>query len=80
MDTWNFLFLVFLKDQGCIVAAETESIGKDGFHVAFLSLIEGEVEVVVNLRIIVALLMVDSGRHDAVGDGLYAEDRHPVII
>ena len=43
------------------MAAETEGVGKHGIDVAFLSLVEGEVEVIVHFGVVVSLLMVDSG-------------------
>ena len=56
------------------MAAETEGVGKHGIDVAFLSLVEGEVEVIVHFGVVVSLLMVDSGGDDTVGDGFYAEE------
>ena len=68
------LLLVFLEDDGGVVATESEGVGEHGSHVTLLGLVECEVEVVINLRIIVALCMVDGRRHDSVGDSLNAED------
>ena len=54
------------------MAAEAESIRKGCAHCAFLSLVEGEVEAVVDILIFVALFMVDCRGHDVF---LYGLDR-----
>ena len=55
------------------MSTESEGVGKHGVDVAFLSLVEGEVEVIVHLGVVVAFHVVDCGGHDSVGYGLHAE-------
>ena len=59
------------------MATEAERVRQSGAHGALLCLVEGEVQIVVDLGILVALLVVDGGGDDVVlhgehgGHGLY---------
>ena len=56
------------------MAAETECIGEGSSDFALLRLVESEIEVIVNFRIVVSLCMVDSRGHDAVVHSLNSEE------
>ena len=60
------LRLVLLQDAASIVATEAESIAEGSAYGALLCLIEGEVEVVVDILIAVVLFVVDCRRYDVV--------------
>lgn len=60
------LRLVLLQDAASIVATEAESIAEGSAYGALLCLIEGEVEVVVDILIAIVLFMVDCRRYDVV--------------
>ena len=55
------------------MTAKAEGVAESSTNHALLSLVEGEVQIVVDLGIIVALLVVDGGRNDVVGYAQYAE-------
>ena len=60
------LRLVLLQDTASIVATEAESIAEGSAYGALLCLIEGEVEVVVDILVAVVLFVVDCRRYDVV--------------
>ena len=60
------LRLVLLQDAASIVATEAESIAEGSAYGALLCLIEGEVEVVIDILIAIVLFMVDCRRYDVV--------------
>ena len=60
------LRLVLLQDAASIVATEAESIAEGSAYGALLCLIEGEVEVVVDILIAIVLFVVDCRRYDIV--------------
>ena len=60
------LRLVLLQDAASIVATEAESIAEGSAYDALLCLIEGEVEVVVDILIAIVLFVVDCRRYDVV--------------
>ena len=60
------LRLVLLQDTASIVATEAESIAEGCAYGALLCLIEGEVEVVVDILIAIVLIVVDCRRYDVV--------------
>ena len=60
------LRLVLLQDAASIVATEAESIAEGSAYGALLCLIEGEVEVVVDILIAIVLFVVDCRRYDVV--------------
>ena len=60
------LRLVLLQDAASIVPTEAESIAEGSAYGALLCLIEGEVEVVVDILIAIVLFMVDCRRYDVV--------------
>ena len=62
------LFYVLLEDDTGIVSAEAESVAQGGTNLALLGLAEGEVQAVVYLGILVALLVIDGGRNDVFLD------------
>lgn len=43
------------------MTAKTECIGNGNLNISLLRLVKGEVQCIVNLRILVALLMIDGG-------------------
>jgi hypothetical protein len=59
------LFSILLEDNTCVVTTEAERVGQRSAHLTFLRLVEREVQLVVELGIIVALLMVDGRRHES---------------
>ena len=61
-----FSGLILLDDAAGIVSAESESIGERRTYGALLSLVEGEVHVVVDVFVAVVLIVVDGRRHDVV--------------
>ena len=69
-----FSGLILLDDAAGIVSAESESIGKRCTHGALLSLVEGEVHVVVDVFVAVFLIVIDGGRYDVVLYGQAAND------
>ena len=60
------LFLVLLYDAASIVTAEAECVAEGSTYGAVLCLVEGEVEVVVDVFVTVIVFVVDGGRHDVV--------------
>lgn len=62
------LFSILLEDNACIVATETEGVAQCGTYLALLGLVECEVHLVVDFRIVVAVSVVDGRRNDVVGD------------
>ena len=50
------------------MTTKSEGIAESGTNLALLGLVEGEVEVVVNLLVLIAILMVDGGRYNIVLD------------
>ena len=58
--------LILLHDHSGVVASETERVGEGSAHGAFLSLVESEVEAVVDFFVFVAFLVVDGGGNDVV--------------
>ena len=55
------------------MTTETKGVGQSHFHLTALSLVEGEVQIVVNLLVVVAVLVVDGGRNDSLLASLHAE-------
>lgn len=68
------LVVVLLHDAASIVSTETKGVGEGGAHGALLCFVESEVQVVVDVFIVVALLVVDGGRYDVVLDRQAASD------
>ena len=62
----SVLLGILLEDDACVVATEAKRIAQCSTHGALLSLVEGEIQLVVDFGIIVSLLMVDGGRHHIV--------------
>ena len=74
VDMEDGLFFEFLDDDGGIVTAKAEGIGERSANGAFLSLVEGEVEIVIDVLVLIAFFMIDSGRNDIFLNRLDAED------
>ena len=60
------LSVILLHDAASIVTSEAEGVAEGCTHGTLLRLVEGEVEVVVNVFVIVAFLVIDGGRNDVV--------------
>ena len=69
----NLLLSVLLDDDASVVSAKAEGIGQGSAYGTFLSLVESEVHVVVQLRIIITLGMVDGRRDDIVLNAQYTD-------
>ncbi len=63
----NVLLLEFLHNQCGVVTAEAERVRQRGAYFTLLSLVECEIERVIDFFVLVALFVVDCGRDDAVG-------------
>ena len=57
---------ILLEDYAGIVTTKSEGIAETSTHLTLLSLVEGEVEVVVDLLVLIIFLMVDGGRNNIV--------------
>ena len=53
------------------MTTKAEGIAETSTNHALLSLVEGEIQIVVNIRILIALLVIDGGRNDVV---LYSQN------
>ena len=53
------------------MTTKTEGIAETSTYLTLLGLVECEIQIVVNLGILVASLMVDGGRHDIILNGQY---------
>ena len=62
--------LILLENDTCIVATKAEGVAECSTNGTLLSLVEGEIERIVNLRIFVASLVVDGWRYNVI---LYCE-------
>ena len=60
--------LILLEDDACIVTTETESVTEGNTHRALLSLVEREIEVVVNFRVLVILSVVNRWGYNVILD------------
>ncbi len=60
------LSLVLFNDYGGVVTAESERVGEGCTYRTVLSLVEGEVESVVDVLVLVSFLMVDGWGHNVV--------------
>ena len=56
------------------MTAETESVRQSDVHSALLSLVEGEIQLIVNFRVEVIVGVIDSRRHDVARHRLHAEE------
>lgn len=72
------LCLILLHNAAGIVTTEAEGVAQSSTYGALLCLVEGEVEVVVDVLVAIVVLVVDRRRHDVVlyreaaEDGLYS--------
>ena len=57
------------------MTTKAESVAETSTQLTLLSLVECEIQIVVDLGILVASLMVDGGRHDIVLHGQYGSHR-----
>ena len=62
----EMLVVILLQDAASIVATKAKRVAERSADGALLSLVEGEVEVVVNVLVAVIVLVVDGGRNDVV--------------
>ena len=60
------LLSIFLEYYTCVVASETECVAQCSTNLTLLRLVEGVVEIVIDLRILVVFLVVDGWRNDVV--------------
>ena len=60
------------EDNAGVVSSKTECIGKSSANFSFLSFVESEVHLVVNLVILITLLVVNCRRDDII---LYGSDQ-----
>jgi hypothetical protein len=60
------LFSILLEYYTAVVTAESESITQCSTNLTLLSFVEGKVQVVIELWIIITLFVVDSRRNDIV--------------
>lgn len=67
------LVVILLQDAASIVATKAKRVAERSADGALLSLVEGEVEVVVNVLVAVIVLVVDGGRNDVVLNSQAAE-------
>ena len=58
------LFGELFDYHACVVSSETERVAQRRAYLAFLRLVEREVQVVVDFFVVIAVGMVDCGRHD----------------
>lgn len=71
----GLLTVILLQDAAGIVSAETERVAQCGADGTFLCLVEGKVQIVVNILVAVIVLVVDGGRNDVVLHGQTADKR-----
>ena len=62
------LSLILLEYYTCIVTTKTEGVAKTSTYDTLLSLVECEVQVVINLWILITFLVIDCWRNDIVLD------------
>ena len=67
--------LILLEYDTCIVTTETEGVAEGSTNGTLLSLVEGEIERIVNLWIFVTSLVVDGWRYNVILDSEYADHR-----
>jgi len=60
------LIHILLEDDTSIVTTKAEGIAETSTYLTLLSLVECEVQIVINLRILVTLFVVDGRRNDIV--------------
>jgi len=65
----EWLLAKFFDDDAGVVSPEAEGIGEGGVDFSCLGFVEGEVEVVVDVGVVVVGLVVDGGWDDVVVDG-----------
>ena len=63
------LVVVFLHNDCGVVSAKAKGIAQRDIHSALLRLVEGEVQCIINVFILISVLMVDGGRHNVVLHG-----------
>ena len=68
------LFFPFLKDQARVVASETEGVAQRIHDIAFLRLVEGEVNAIIDVLVCILRVMIDGRRDDAVLERHHACD------
>lgn len=62
----KLLFSILLEYYTSVVTAETKGVAKCSAHLTLLCCVECEVEIIVNLLILIAFLVVDCWRDDVV--------------
>ena len=70
----NTLFLKFFEDGARIVSSKSKCIGQCSSDFSLLSLIECEIQIVINLGILITLGMIDRRRNDIIADRQNGED------
>ena len=70
----KLLIIILLEDYTSVVASETEGVAQGSAYCALLSLVECEVQVVVDVLVLIVLLVVDCRWNDIV---LYRQYRIP---
>ena len=60
------LIHILTEYYASVMTTESKGIAQTSTNLTLLGLVEGEVEVVVNLFVLVILLVVDGGRNDVV--------------
>ena len=63
------ILFVLLHNDASIVSAKSERVAQSCTHFALLRLVEGKVQIVVNLGVLIAIFMVDGRRNNIVGHG-----------
>ena len=66
MDFYFVSVFVFFYDAASIVSAEAECVAECCAHCALLSLVESEVQIVIDVFIFIAFFVVDGRWHDVI--------------
>ena len=70
----KLLIIILLEDYASVMSAEAERIAEGSAYGTLLRLVEGKVQVVVDVLVLVVLLVVDSRRNDVVLDSQYRHE------